>query len=103
VYDEDNKSYEGHIRWDDDETESWELLNGDYGDVKVDVEFSQIKSIEKKSSYAAIVTLKNGNSFKLEGSNDVNDENKGIFITTKNGKEVELDWDDFEKVIFKEK
>jgi hypothetical protein len=101
VYDEDNESYEGHIRWDDDETESWELLNGEYGDVKVDVEFSQIKSIEKKSSYAATVTLKNGNSFKLEGSNDVNDENKGIFITTKNSKEVELDWHDFKKVIFK--
>jgi hypothetical protein len=103
VYDEDGESYEGYIRWDDDETESWELLDGEYRGLEVDVEFSQIESIEKKSSNAAKVTLKNGNSFKLEGSNDVNDENKGIFVTTKEGKEIELDWYDFEKVVFKEK
>jgi hypothetical protein len=71
--------------------------------VEVDVEFVQIESIERKSSRAAKVTLKNGNSFKLKDSNDVNDENKGIFVTTKEGKEIELDWYDFEKVVFKEK
>ncbi|MCK4428466.1 MAG: hypothetical protein KAW16_08295 [candidate division Zixibacteria bacterium] len=103
VYDEDGESYEGYIRWDDDETESWELLDGEYRGLEVDVEFSQIESIERKSSNGAKVTLKNGNSFKLEDSNDVNDENKGIFITTKDGKEIELDWYDFEKVIFKER
>jgi len=103
VYDEDGESYEGYIRWDDDETESWELLDGEYRGVEVDVEFVQIESIERKSSRAAKVTLKNGNSFKLKDSNDVNDENKGIFVTTKEGKEIELDWYDFEKVVFKEK
>jgi hypothetical protein len=101
VYDEDGESYEGYIRWDDDETESWELLNGEYRDQQVDVEFSQIESIEKESFHGAKVTLKNGNSFKLTDSNDVNDENRGIFVTTKKGEEVELDWDDFEKVVFK--
>jgi hypothetical protein len=103
VYDEDGESYEGYIRWDDDETKSWELLDGEYRGLEVDVEFSQIESIERKSSNAAEVTLKNGNSFKLEDCNDVNDENKGIFITTEDGKEIELDWYDFEKVIFKER
>jgi len=102
VYDEDGESYEGYIRWDDDETESWELLDGEYRGLDVDVEFSQIESIERKSSNGAKVTLKNGSSFELEDSNDVNDENKGIFVTTKDGKEIELDWYDFEKVIFKE-
>ncbi len=103
VYDEDGESYEGYIRWDDDETQSWELLDGEYRGVEVDVEFAQIESIERRSSNAAKVTLKNGNSFKLEDSNDVNDENRGIFITTKEGKEIELDWYDFEKVVFKKK
>jgi hypothetical protein len=103
VYDEDGESYEGYIRWDDDETESWELLNGEYRGQKVDVEFSQIESIEKESFRGVKVTLKNGHSFKLTDSNDVNDENRGIFVTTKKGEEVELDWDDFKKVIFKEK
>jgi hypothetical protein len=103
VYDEDGESYEGYIRWDDDETESWELLDGEYRGLDVDVEFGQIESIERRSSNAAEVTLKNGSSFKLEDSNDVNDENRGIFITTKDGKEIELDWYDFEKVVFKQK
>jgi hypothetical protein len=67
----------------------------------VDVEFSQIAQIEKKSSNSVRVTLKNGNSFKLSGSNDVNDENKGIYVTTDDGDEIELDWWDFDKVIFK--
>jgi len=103
VYDEDGESYEGYIRWDDDETESWELLDGEYRGLEVDVEFGQIESIERRSSNAAEVILKNGNGFKLEDSNDVNDENKGIFITTKEGKEIELDWYDFKKVEFKQK
>lgn len=103
VYDEDGESYEGYIRWDDDETQSWELLDGEYKGLDMDIEFSQIESIEKTSAQGAKVTLKNGNSFKLTDSNDVNDENRGIFITTKEGKEVELDWPDFKKVTFKMK
>lgn len=101
VYDEDGDSFEGYIRWDDDETESWERLDGEYRDLDVDVEFSQIAEIERRSSSSVLVTLKNGNSFKLSGSNDVNDENKGIYVTTDDGDEIELDWWDFDKVIFK--
>jgi len=100
VYDEDGESYQGFIRWDDDETYTWERLDGEYRGVEVDVEFSQIAKIEKLSSHSVRVTLRNGNSFKLSGSNDVNDENKGIFIATEEGEEIELDWYDFDKVIF---
>jgi hypothetical protein len=101
VYDEDGESYEGFIRWDDDETHSWELLDGEYRDLEVDVEFSQIAEIEKVSSRSCRVTTKTGNSFKLSGSNDVNDENKGIFVTTEDGEEIEVDWHDLDKVVFK--
>ncbi len=101
VYDEDGETYEGYIRWDDDETYTWERLDGEFRGLDVDVEFSQIRKIEKVSSRSARVTLKNGNSFRLSGSNDVNDENKGIFVTTKDGEEIELDWYDFDRVIFK--
>jgi hypothetical protein len=101
VYDEDGDSYEGFIRWDDDETDSWELLDGEYRDIEMDVEFSQIAEIKKVSSRSVRVTTRGGNSFKLSGSNDVNDENKGIFVTTEDGDEIELDWYDFDKVIFK--
>ncbi len=101
VYDEDGNSYEGFIRWDDDETYNWELLDGEYRGVEIDVEFAQIAEIEKASSRSCRVVTRSGNRFKLTGSNDVNDENKGIFVTTENGDEVELDWYDFDKVVFK--
>jgi hypothetical protein len=101
VYDEDGDSFEGFIRWDDDETQSWERLDGEYRDLEVDIEFSQIAEIEKLSSRSCRVTMRTGNSFKLSGSNDVNDENKGIFVITDDGDEIELDWYDFERVVFK--
>jgi hypothetical protein len=101
VYDEDGKRYEGKIRWDNDETESWEILDGQYKDLDIDIEFSQVAQIEKVSSRSAKVTLKNGNSFKLSGSNDVNDENKGIYVTTKDGDEIQMDWEDFDRAEFR--
>ncbi len=101
VYDEEGRKYEGKIRWDDDETENWEMLDGEYRDLSFHVEFSQIAQIEKVASRSAKVTLKNGNSFRLSGSNDVNDENRGIFITTADGDETNLDWEDFDRVVFK--
>ncbi len=101
VYDEKGRSYQGNIRWDDDETETWEILDGEYKDLDFDVEFSQITQIEKVTSRSAKVTLKNGNSFRLSGSNDVNDENRGIIVTASDGDETELDWEDFDRVVFK--
>lgn len=102
VYTENGDFYTGFITWDDDEKYTWEMLNGDYNDLEVMVEFGQIKSIKKRSFWGAEITLKNGNTFVLENSNDVTDENKGIYIVTE-GKEYSIDWEDFKKVEFKEK
>ncbi len=96
VYTEAGEKYTGNIKWDDDEESTWELLNGDYEDVDMAVEFGEIKSIEKISSRTSQVTLKDGRTFRLKGSNDVDSGNRGIFIDT--GKdEIEVDWDEFEK------
>ena len=97
---EDGDSYTGRIIWDDDERYSWEFLNGEEDDLEYDVEFAQIATIERGSARSAIVTLRNGTELRLRGSNDVNDENKGIFIESEDGELVELDWDEFEKVTF---
>ncbi len=100
VYDENGDSFEGTIRWDDDEEYSWELLDGDFHDVDFDIEFGLIKSIEKRSFRSSIVTLRDGRSFRLSGSNDVDEDNRGIFISLLDGDEVEIDWEDFERVEF---
>jgi hypothetical protein len=97
VYTEDGEKYTGDIRWDDDEEYTWEMINGKYDEISFDIEFGAIKKIEKISSRSSRVTLKDGRSFKLRDSNDVNGENKGIIIYTDQD-EVFVDWDDFEKM-----
>lgn len=100
VYDHDGEEYHGTIMWDADEEYTWEILDGDYRDIGFDIEFGSIKSIERKGFSASIVTLWDGRSFKLGDSNDVDEDNKGIFIKTKDGDEIELEWDEFEKIEF---
>jgi hypothetical protein len=100
VYTEYGESITGTIRWDNDEEYTWEILDGEYHDVQFDIEFGLIQSIEKKSSRSSIVTLWDGRSFHLRGSNDVDKDNKGIFIMLEDGDEIEVDWEDFVRVEF---
>jgi len=99
VYTEDGEKFTGKIRWDDDEEFTWEILDGDKRDVTFDIEFGFINSIKKLSSRSSLVTLKDDRTFKLRGSNDVDSDNKGIFIDTGDD-EIVLDWEDFEKITF---
>ncbi|MDZ4722419.1 MAG: hypothetical protein SGI97_00685 [candidate division Zixibacteria bacterium] len=95
---EDGDTYTGTIRWDNDETHSWEILDGDTRNVSYDVEFGLIKSIEKKSYRSSLVTLRDGRTLDLRGSNDVDDSNKGIFITLSDGENIRVDWEEFKKL-----
>ncbi len=99
VYTEEDEKYVGNIKWDDDEEFTWEMLDGNIDDVEFDIEFGAIRAIEKISSRTSRVELKDGRILKLKGSNDINSENKGIFIQTDKGK-VEIDWSEFAKVEF---
>lgn len=101
VYTEDGDSYTGKIRWDDDEEYSWEILDGEYHDIEFDIEFGLISKIEKRSHRTSIITILDGRTFRLRGSNDVDNDNKGIFVETDNDDEVEIDWDEFSYVEFK--
>ncbi len=100
VWDEDGEKFTGTIRWDNDEEYTWELLDGDNRGVEFDIEFGNIKSIEKKSSRGSIVTLWDDREIRLRDSNDVDDDNKGIWIFVDGGDEVVLDWDEFAKIEF---
>jgi hypothetical protein len=106
VYDEEGESFTGYIRWDDDEEFTWEILDGDYRDVNFDIAFGNIKSIEKLSRRKSRITLWDGRTFQLRGSNDVNDENKGIIIFEKldidEDDALYVDWEDFERIEFRE-
>jgi len=106
VVDRDGKEFTGSILWDADEAYSWEILDGEHRDIVFDVEFGNIATIERDSSRGAIVTLRDGRVLQLEGSNDVNDENKGIFIQVDEEAGdrlsgwVRVSWDDFREIRF---
>ena len=100
VYTEDGDSYEGNIRWDNDEEYTWEILDGDERDVDFNIEFGMVKEIKKKSYRGSEVTLWDGRTFYLRGSNDVDEDNKGIIVTLEDDEDVIVDWDDFDRVVF---
>ena len=100
VYTRDGDSFEGEIRWDNDESRTWELLNGSMRDIEFEIEFGKIRSIERLSSSSAEVQLFDGRSFDLRDSNDVDDDNDGIYIIDNNGDEVRISWRDFDRVVF---
>ena len=68
--------------------------------MEFDIEFGLIKSIEKRSSRSSLVTVLDGRTFRLRGSNDVDDDNKGIFVTLKDGSVEEILWEEFASVEF---
>jgi hypothetical protein len=95
----DSTELTGLIRWDGDEEFTWELLDGYNKGVGFDIEFGKIASIERQLGMStavevgptgvnveteavegAKVTLWDGRTFELAGSNDVDDSNDGIFI-----------------------
>ena len=98
---EDGEEFSGNIAWDNDEEFTWEHLNGEYKGVEIVIPFAIISTIEKSSQRSATVTLKSGNTYILSGSNDVNEENKGIFVIREKGSTEQIDWYDFAKLVIK--
>lgn len=100
------EEHTGWIRWDADEEHSWEFLDGEDRDIVYDVEFGKIRAIERDTSRSALVTLLDGRVLELEGSNDVNEDNKGIFIQVSDDARtpgrgwVRVGWDDFREIRF---
>lgn len=97
---ESGEELTGEIKWDDDEEFTWEMLDGEFQDIELDIEFGLIKSVEKISSRTSKVTLKDGRTFKLRNSNDIDSDNRGIFISDK-GLEEMVEWDEFRRVEFR--
>ncbi|MDX1493436.1 MAG: hypothetical protein R3253_05225, partial [Longimicrobiales bacterium] len=91
-------SHSGEIVWDADERYTWEMLNGDTDGLELHVEFGQVDRIVR-SGDGADVTLRDGRTFHLSGSNDVDHGNRGITIRT-DGREYEVSWQDFAEARF---
>jgi hypothetical protein len=103
VYTGDGDKHTGRIRWDNDEEYTWEILDGDYHDISFDIEFGSIKDITRRGYRGSLVTTWDGRSFHLRDSNDVDDDNKGIYVTTDDGSEFVVEWDELDHVEFARK
>jgi hypothetical protein len=96
---EDGATFSGMVLWDADEAWNWEMLDGSWRGLEFDVEFGQIAVIEKRGGRRVTVTLRDGRTLDLEGSNDVNSDNKGIVVEIEDGSPVAVPWDRFRRLV----
>jgi hypothetical protein len=85
----------GRIRFDAEEASTWEVLDGIADHITYDIDFSHIARIEplrrepdqrgRGRIRGARVTLDDGRVVELEGSNDVDEGNKGVMVLTDEG------------------
>ena len=94
--------FTGYVQWDHDERLGSDKLDGDARDGDVSIRFSKIQAIERDGYSRSLVTLKSGREMELRGSNDVNDDNRGIIVNVDGFGRVDIEWDEFDRVEFKE-
>lgn len=100
VLTEDGAEITGWIRWDNDEEYSWEILDGVQGRVTLDVEFGNVARIVRRGSWGAEVVLRDGRVLEMEDSNDVDEGNKGLFLTFEDGEMEMVPWWEVREVVF---
>ena len=96
----DEGTFTGPIQWDAEECLSTDELDGESGDTDLSIPMGNIRSIAKKSRRASTVELKDGRVLTMEGTNDVDDDNRGILIEDARFGRVEVQWDAFRKATF---
>ena len=93
-------TFEGWIQWDQEECLSTDELDGETRDGDLSIEMGRIRRIERASSQASRVILNDGRDLRLDGTNDVDDDNRGIFVEDERWGRVLVSWDAFESVTF---
>ena len=94
-------SFTGYVQWDHQECLTADKLDGESRDGDMAIEFGDIRSIEKQRR-GSRVTLKSGREIELRGSNDVDDDNRGVVVKSPEFGKVKVGWDDFKRVVFED-
>ena len=101
VTDDGGKTHSGRIVYDLDEAESWEILSGDYQDIKYFIPLGLVASIIPESQDSSLIVLGSGEKLTLEDSADVGDGNDGVLILKGEESEpVYLAWNDIQRIDF---
>jgi hypothetical protein len=97
------KKFTGYIQWDHDERLSVDKLDGDSDEGNnLSIEFDKIASITRVGSRCR-VQLKSGREIYMEGSNDVNRENRGVIVMNRDVPAIDIPWSEFDKITFEDK
>ncbi|MDR1756675.1 MAG: hypothetical protein LBR65_06950 [Culturomica sp.] len=88
--------FKGFITWDRDEKTQESLLNGHSAQGETSIAFREIRKITKTPENCRVI-LQNGEEKILWGSNDVNNQNRGILINMPNIGLVTVPWGRFEE------
>ena len=99
----DDEIHSGPIAFDKDEIWQFEMLDGDDGDIQMQIPFSNIAKIIPKNRSFSMVYLNNGKSFLLGDRQDVNYNNEGILMLKNEEYQNVIDWHNIDKIIFKQR
>ncbi len=101
VVDYEGRRFSGHLVFDLDETETWELVNGDLHDVEYNIPFSKIRTIAPGPRDTSTITLISGDTVELSDGQDVSERNAGVVVLRDNGREAYVRWDEIERIDFR--
>jgi hypothetical protein len=94
-------AFTGFICWDIDEVLTEDALDGtDENGRRRKIRFANIEAIERNNSSSANILLSSGETVVLQGSNDVDNDNRGILVQDPDLGQVRVDWDNFDRVTF---
>lgn len=97
---DDDRVFTGWIQWDQDECLSTDKIDGETRDGDLSIDLGRIRSIERRSRSSSRITLQDGRELVLDGTNDVDDDNRGIFVEDPKWGRVLVRWDAFDRIDF---
>lgn len=100
VYARDGRVLEGEIRWGQDEERRWEVLDGWTDDTRLAIELGAIEQIRPVGADEAVVSLLDGRVFRLEGTDDVGEGHRGVFVKPDGRARRLVRWQDVDRVLF---
>lgn len=99
VYALDGRVLEGAIRWGHEEEHLWEVLDGWAGETDFDVELGALRSIARDGDDGAVLTLADGSTLRLEGTDDVGEGHRGVYVKVDGRPSRLVRWRDVDRVV----
>lgn len=90
----------GTVAWDRDEVLGSDVLDGREEGTEYDLVFEDIEVIEPQGRRSARVVLRSGVAHVLRGTNDVNDDNRGIEVSVEGLGRAIVRWSELKAVRF---